>query len=263
VTWGISLGDSTIRVLIVDDFEPWRGFVRSTLQKKPQLQVIGEASDGLQAVEKAQSLQPDLILLDIGLPGLSGIEAARRIREQAPKALILFLSTLNSLDVLEVALSLGRCGYVLKSNAVGELLPAVDALLEGRWFVSAGLADNEPRASLNGIREDAGRRHQVQFYSGDAAFVDSFVISVEAALRNGKIIVVIASDSHHSEIQERLKTDGVNVEMAAEQKFYVPLSLADSFSVFDVSHEAMTGDSYGAVEAIRAAAEKGVGVTVG
>jgi DNA-binding NarL/FixJ family response regulator len=261
VTWDISLADSTIRVLIVDDFEPWRGFVRSTLQQRPKVRVIGEASDGLEAVEKAQSLQPDLILLDIGLPGLNGIEAARRIREHAPKALILYLSTLNSLDVLEVALSLGRCGYVLKSNAVGELLVAVDALLEGRWFVGAGLAHHD--SASHGTPENVRRRHQVQFYSGDSAFVDSFVLSAEAALRNGKVMVVIASDSHHSDIRGRLKADGVNVENVTEHRFYVPLELPDSLSAFDVSQEGMTGDGYGAVEAIRAAAEKGIGVTVG
>ena len=75
---------STICILVVDDYEPWRRFVSTTLQKQPKLQVIGEALDGLEAVQKAQQLQPDLILLDIGLPTLNGIEAARRIRGFPP-----------------------------------------------------------------------------------------------------------------------------------------------------------------------------------
>jgi CheY-like chemotaxis protein len=78
------LEGSTTRIFVVDDFEPWRRFVSTTLQKQLTLQVIGEAVDGLEAVQKARQLQPDLILLDIGLPTLNGIEAARRIRELPP-----------------------------------------------------------------------------------------------------------------------------------------------------------------------------------
>src|SRR5271167_2404752 len=75
----------SVRVLVVDDYEPLRRFVCSTLGKKPELHVIGEVSDGLEAVRKAEELQPDLILLDIGLPTLNGIEAARQIRKLAPE----------------------------------------------------------------------------------------------------------------------------------------------------------------------------------
>ena len=73
-----------MRVFVVDDFELWRRRICTALQMQPDLQVIGEAPDGLEAVEKAQELQPDSILLDIGLPKLSGIEAARRMREYTP-----------------------------------------------------------------------------------------------------------------------------------------------------------------------------------
>src|SRR5215475_5264200 len=81
-----------IRVLIVDDYEPWRRFLRRKLLAYEELQVIGEVSDGLEAVEKALQAQPELILLDIGLPKLNGIEAARRIREVSPASRILFVS---------------------------------------------------------------------------------------------------------------------------------------------------------------------------
>ena len=70
-----------IRVLVVEDYEPWRRYYSTALQKQPELQVIGEVSDGLESVQKAQELQPDLILLDIGLPSLNGLEVARRIRK--------------------------------------------------------------------------------------------------------------------------------------------------------------------------------------
>lgn len=111
------MGRFAIRILVVDDYKPWRGFVYSTLQKQAELQVIGEASDGLEAVEKAQELQPDLILLDIGLPTLNGIEAARRIREVSPESKILFVTENRSCDIAEEALRTGAGGYVVKSDA--------------------------------------------------------------------------------------------------------------------------------------------------
>ena len=100
----------SIRVLVVDDYAPFRHFVRSALQKLSQLQVIGEASDGMEAVQKAQELGPDLILLDIGLPTLNGIEAARRIREVSPTSKILFVSENRSRVLTEEALRSGADG---------------------------------------------------------------------------------------------------------------------------------------------------------
>jgi DNA-binding NarL/FixJ family response regulator len=102
-----------------------------------QLQVICEVSDGLEAVQKAQELQPDLILLDIGLPGLNGIEVARKIRKLVPQSKILFVSQESSADVIKEALSLGAMGYVIKARAASELLAAVDAVRTGGRFVSS------------------------------------------------------------------------------------------------------------------------------
>jgi len=128
-----------IRVLVVDDFDAWRRFVCSALQKNPELQIVGEASDGLEAVQRASELLPDLIVLDLGLPKLNGIEAARRIRTMSSKSKILFVSQESSADVIEAALAAGGLGYVLKTRAEMDLLPAVKAVLEGRRFVSSGL----------------------------------------------------------------------------------------------------------------------------
>jgi DNA-binding NarL/FixJ family response regulator len=132
--------ESLIRVLVVDDYEPWRRYFSTTVGKQQGLQVIGEVSDGLEAVQRAEELQPDLILLDIGLPTLNCIEAARRIREVAPASKILFVSENRSPDIAEEALSTGAGGYVVKSDAASELMLAVQAVLEGRRFISASLA---------------------------------------------------------------------------------------------------------------------------
>ena len=103
------------------------------------MHVIGEASDGLEAVQKAEELRPDLILIDIGLPKLDGIEAAHRISRLVPSATVLFLSQENDADVVATALSNGARGYVLKLDANGELLPAVESVLRGRRFISTGV----------------------------------------------------------------------------------------------------------------------------
>jgi DNA-binding NarL/FixJ family response regulator len=133
---------SPIRVLVVDDFEPWRRFLFSRLQKQPELVIICEASDGMEAVQKAEELQPDLILLDIGLPKLNGLEAARRIREIAPQSKILFVSQESSSDVVQEALSVGAKGYVVKSNAEHDLLAAVNQVIADKQSARHGLASH-------------------------------------------------------------------------------------------------------------------------
>ena len=125
---------------MVEDNEPWHRFFSTTLQKQPEIEIIGRVSDGLQAVHRAERLKPDLILMDIGLPTLNGIEAARRIRDVSPTSKILFVSENRSPEVAQKALSDGAGGYVIKSDAASELLPAVKAILEGKRFISASLA---------------------------------------------------------------------------------------------------------------------------
>jgi DNA-binding NarL/FixJ family response regulator len=129
-------GMSSVRVMVVEDFAAFRRFICSTLRARCDLQVICEVSDGLEAVQKAEELKPDLILLDIGLPTLDGIEAARRIRKLAPESKIIFLSQGSSAEVVQEALSLGAWGYVLKTKAGIELLAAVDAAILEKRFVS-------------------------------------------------------------------------------------------------------------------------------
>jgi DNA-binding NarL/FixJ family response regulator len=122
---------------VVDDVVLFRQFVVELLEKRPELQVVGEASDGLEAIQKAIELRPDLILLDIGLPSLNGIEVARQMRSLVPESKIIFLTQESSADVVQEALGLGARGYVVKIKALVDLFAAVEAVLLGMTFVSS------------------------------------------------------------------------------------------------------------------------------
>jgi len=135
-----------VRVLIVDDFDPWRVFVVQHLNDQPHVRVLGCAVDGLDGMQKAEELQPDLILLDIRLPKLNGIELARRVRKLVPKAKILFLSSNSDPDVVRAAFCAGGAGYVLKVDASGALLAGMEAVLLGKQFVSSSLSGIEDLA---------------------------------------------------------------------------------------------------------------------
>jgi DNA-binding NarL/FixJ family response regulator len=144
-----------IRILIVDDFQPWRREIRSMLQRKPGYQVIGEASDGLDAVHKSAELEPDLILLDIGLPKLNGIEAARQILRARPCSKIVFLSEHSYRELVQEALELGAKAYIRKSDVGTDLWPGVEAVFQDKQFVSRNLAVS-PLRSLGGGDEALG-----------------------------------------------------------------------------------------------------------
>ena len=223
---------SQVRVLVVDDFEPFRQFICSTLRKRPELQIVGEVSDGLEAVYKAEELQPDLIVLDIGLPSLNGIEAGRRIRKVSHKSRILFVSQESSADVVQETLSLGALGYVTKAHAGSELLAAVDAVLAGRQFLSSGLSHpNLIVASDSKIT----RSHDVEFYSDDEAFVVGFSRFIEAALEAGNAVIAVTTQSHQKGLLQRLREDGVDVDAAIKRGAYLPSDVTDTLAMFMVN----------------------------
>ena len=127
---------SVDRVLVVDDFAGFRNAICSMLSNRPELLVVAEASEGLEAVRKAEELQPDLIVLDLRTPKLNGLEATRRIRTVSPKSKIIIASLESSADFVQEALRSGAAGYVIKAEIANQLLPAIESVLQGnRWFV--------------------------------------------------------------------------------------------------------------------------------
>jgi DNA-binding NarL/FixJ family response regulator len=125
-----------VRILLVEDFEPFRNLIRILLEGKPHLQIIAEVADGQEAVRQAAELQPTLILLDIGLPSLNGLDVARQVRELSLDSKIIFVSQESSPEFVQEALSLGASGFVTKARVANDLVPAIQAVLSGGTFVS-------------------------------------------------------------------------------------------------------------------------------
>ena len=125
-----------IRILVVEDYEPFRKLVCSIIEDRAEFEIIAQAADGLEAIQKAEELQPDLILLDIGLPRLNGIAAARQIGKLSPKSKILFLSQDTDAEIVKAALETGGNGYVVKWDAGDQLFEAIETIVRGGQFVS-------------------------------------------------------------------------------------------------------------------------------
>lgn len=249
------MAKSSTRVLVADDFEPFRRFVCATLQNKLELLTIIEAADGVQAIEMAQAMQPELILLDIGLPKVNGIEAARRIRAVASQSKILFVSQESSVDVAQAAFSAGASGYVAKMDAGSELLIAVKAVLRGERFVGSRFAghgftgplDLRPAGSARGdqvvapLRQqtvETVRRHEVGFYSDDACLLDNFTRFAGTALKAGKSVIVVATELHRSSLLLRLQSHGLDIGAAIEEGRYISLDVAATLSKFMIDGQA-------------------------
>lgn len=131
------------RVLVVDDFERWRIAICSILAEDADFEVIGESPDGLDAVRKSGELFPDLVLMDIGLPGLSGLDTARQILEVSPRTKILFLSAAHVLEVIREALTIGA-GFILKADASQNLLAIAKSIVRNEPFVRFSVLDDIP-----------------------------------------------------------------------------------------------------------------------
>jgi CheY-like chemotaxis protein len=210
------------RVLIVEDYEAFRRFICLALEQRAVFQVIAEVSDGLDAVHKAHELQPDLILLDIGLPNLNGLEAGRRIRTVSPNSKILYLSQESSSDVVQEALGLGARGYVLKARAQSDLLPAIEAVLGGKRFVSKGLEFGDT------IDAQAFHRHEILFCSDETVLLDGLTQFIAAALSAGNAAIVWATESHRDSLLQRLHALGVDIDAAIQRGTYVSSDAAET-----------------------------------
>src|SRR5262249_13883806 len=163
-------------------FEPFRRLVRRALGQRAGLKIVGEAVDGFDAVRKAQELQPDLILVDVGLPKLNGIAAALQIHTLIPKAKLLFISMESSVDIVREAFRFGADGYIHKLKIDVDLIPAVEAILAGRRFVSSDLEYDDDTKPLG--------RHELHFYSDDMAFVEIAARFTGNAMKAGGSAIV-------------------------------------------------------------------------
>jgi DNA-binding NarL/FixJ family response regulator len=236
---------TSIRILVVDDYEPWRQKICSILQTHPELRVVAEVGDGLEAVQITKELKPDLILLDIGLPKLNGIQAALQIQQVSPKSKILFLSENRSREIAEEALRTGAYGYLTKSSAGSELLPAIAEVRQGKQFVTASLVGGDLIGSKQQHIADArdrknvvaplppqnvAIRHEVAFYPDDAAFVDGFARLAEAALRMGNAVIAVAAEPHRIGILKTLRRNGIDVDAALKEGSFIQLDVIDTLS---------------------------------
>jgi len=232
-----------VRVLVVDDFEEWRRELRAILEQRPTLRVVGEAANGQEAVQQAHLLRPDLILLDIGLPVLNGIEVARRLRDSKLQSKILVVSENRRREIAEEALRTGTFGYVIKSQAGSELLLAVDAVLQGKEFVSAFLRTQDPPArkgfGSSPCHEkvvapfpprNIAIRHEVAFYADDDGLEAGFARTSRAVLNVEGTVMVIATEAHRANIYRRLQRDGVALESEIRMGKYVQLDAAETLS---------------------------------
>ncbi len=240
-----------IRVLVAEDYQPFRRLLVSMMQSRPELRVICEVADGLEAVEKALELRPELVLLDIGLPKLNGIEAARQIRNLSPKSKILFVSQESSADIVQAALETGAEGYVVKADAGSELIAALDAVLRDQTYVSKtlsghGLTNVADRSAIHLVEMRDGletrrqqglqstRHHEVGFYSDDRSLLDGYTRFVGAVLKSGNAVIVVATELHREKLLARLKAYGLDMSAAIDQGRYIALDNEEMVATFMV-----------------------------
>jgi DNA-binding NarL/FixJ family response regulator len=126
----------TVRILVVDDHPVVRHGLRTLLRSRPEWEIVDEAEDGAEAVEKAERLKPDVVLLDVSMPRMDGLETCRRIRKNVPKSEILMVTQHDSPQMIREAVGAGARGYVVKSDAARDLLAAVEVVSQHRFFTS-------------------------------------------------------------------------------------------------------------------------------
>jgi len=143
-----------IRVLLVDDHEVVRFGLCSLFERHKGFDVVGQAEDGLEAVKLASELAPDIIIMDVNMPRMNGVEAARTIRQQSPDSKIIVLSMHKQRQYVLDMLKLGVSGYVLKTRAIQEVIPALEAVLEGNVYLSPKVTTVMAKACISKAPSD-------------------------------------------------------------------------------------------------------------
>ena len=216
-----------LRILVVEDFEPFRRYLCSVLTQDGRYKLIGTAADGMEGVYKAAELQPDLVLLDVGLPKVNGLETARQIRNVAPVAKLLFISQEASFDVVEAALRAGAIGYIHKLSLGKDLLPGIECALRDGYFIS-GLLKEKANETSGG----PSARHEVQFYSDDAIILQSLADFILSHLKEGKATIMAVTEQHRAGVFERLNAGGVDVDQAIATGSLIPLNAVETLARF-------------------------------
>jgi len=197
---------ATIRLLVADDHEVIRRGVRSLLGTQPGWEVSGEAASGREAVEKAKQLKPDLVVLDITMPELDGLEATRQILEAVPKTKVLILTMHESEQVMSEVLKAGALGYVLKSDAADNLVPAVKALIHGKPFFTSSVS----RMMLKGYLKQSTRSIEDSSSEKQLSSRERVIVQLLVEGKKNKEIATALSisirtaESHRSNIMRKL-----------------------------------------------------------
>lgn len=207
-----------LRILVAEDYVPFRRFVCLALRETAGFQLVAEASDGLEAVEKAAELKPDLVLLDIGLPKLNGLQAAKQIGRVAPQARIIFVSLESSADIAGEAFRVGARGYVHKQCAQSDLLPAIEAVLAGRTFTSHGLELPE------GTHGPSSFCHEMLFCRDEETLLNSLTNCFAVALKAGNGAIGFLTESHWNSLIHLLRAHDVDIDLALRRRTLVSLN---------------------------------------
>ena len=210
-----------LRVLVVEDHAPFRSMICKLLQQRPDLRIVGEAADGLDAIHQAAALRPDVVVLDIGLPKLNGLDVAGRLRTLIPNAKLMFVTIESSLEVVEQAFSTGAHGYVYKPRALRDAVPVLDAIMRGGRFVSGGLARIAQGDSL------ASHRHHLLFWSDQAVVVDALSHFIATALSVGNTAIAIVTRDRDECVRRSLHAANVDIDLAKREGRYVPLVISE------------------------------------
>jgi len=270
---------SSVRILVLQEFDQFQTSIAPILQQRPDWHVVAVASEASDAVRLAKQLQPELILLDIDLPRMNGIKAARQIRTVAPESKTVFLSHESSIGLLREVLRFGVRAYVSKEHTSSELIAAIEAVLQNSHFIGSGGASHE-LASAGGSHPDRRMKnvltvmtspsrqkpltapsHEIQFYSEDTVLLDRLSGFVEAALRAGHSAIVCATRSWRDDLVHALHGRGLDVVDLIRRRNYVAFDAVETLSTCTTG-ESLDGPKFlqllGGVITISADAARGI-----